>query len=156
MSFEKHINSDDFEDSIDGITLLQKYIKPTTSTIIRAEFIENKFLYAVQIDASKGFQLCPADACNVEDEYSSVNTTGNKFMILDDFSSPILDKYQNVLKNNHIEIAGIEFLNDNYGNIFTYDINTNTNYNSIAEKYSKKKGMQVIADFLKKELLKIN
>ena len=156
LSFEKHINSDDFEDSIDGITLLQEYIKPTTSTIIRAEFIENKFLYAVQIDASKGFQLCPADACNVEDEYSPVNTTGNKFMILDDFSSPILDKYQNVLKNNHIEIAGIEFLNDNNGNIFTYDINTNTNYNSLAEKYSTKKGMQAIADFLKKELLKIN
>ena len=92
----------------------------------------------------------------MEDEYSSVNTTGNKFMILDDFSSPILDKYQNVLKNNHIEIAGIEFLNDNNGNIFTYDINTNTNYNSVAEKYSTKKGMQVIASFLKKELLKIN
>ena len=42
------------------------------------------------------------------------------------------------------------------GKMFTYDINTNTNYNSIAEKYSKKKGMQVVARFLKKELIKIN
>ena len=156
LSFEKYINSDDFEDSIDGITLLQEYIKPATSTIIRTEFIENKFLYAVQIDASKGFQLCPADPCQLEDEYCPANETGNKFMILDNYFNPILDKYKKVLKKNHIEIAGIEFLKDDDGKVFTYDINTNTNYNSTAEKYSNKKGMQVIAKFLKKELLKIN
>ena len=155
-SYRKYINSNDFEDSIDGITLLQEYIKPKTATIIRTEFVDSKFLYAVQVDTSKGFELCPADACNLEDEYCPTNATGNKFMILDDFSNPILDQYQKILKNNYIEIAGIEFLKDNNGKIFTYDINTNTNYNSIAEKYSKKKGMQVIADFLKKELLKIN
>ena len=31
-----------------------------------------------------------------------------------------------------------------------------TNYNYIAEKYTNKKGMRVIAKFLKKELLSIN
>ena len=67
-SFEKYIESDDFEDSIDGITLLQEYIKPKTDAIIRAEFVDSQFLYAVQVDTSKGFELCPADACNVEKE----------------------------------------------------------------------------------------
>ena len=151
-SFEKYIKSDDFEDSIDGITLLQEYIKPKTATIIRTEFIDRKFLYAVQVDTSKGFELCPADACNLEDEYCPANATGNKFMILDDFSNPILDQYQKILKNNHIEIAGIEFLEDAKGQLYTYDINTNTNYNSTAESSSEKKGMKAIANFLKKEL----
>ena len=73
-------------------------------------------------------------------------------MILDDFSNPILDQYQQVLKNNHVEIAGIEFLDDAKDQLFTYDINTNTNYNSIAENLSEKKGMKAIADFLKIEL----
>jgi len=155
-SLKKYVNSDDFENSIDGITLLQKYIKPKKSTIIRLEFIGNKFLYAVQIDASQGFQLCPADDCNMEDEYCPANATGNKFMILDKFIDPILDKFQKVLRKNHIEIAGIEFVKDKSGKMYTYDINTNTNYNSIAEKYSNKKGMQVVAKFLKKELIKIN
>ena len=155
-SLEKYINSDDFEDSIDGITLLQEYIKPATSTIIRTEFIENKFLYAVQIDASKGFQLCPADPCQLEDEYCPANETGNKFMILDNYFNPILDKYKKVLKKNHIEIAGIEFLKDDEGKVFTYDINTNTNYNSTAESLSDLKGMKTIAEFLNKELNKIN
>ena len=81
-SFKKYINSTEFEQSIDGITLLQEYIKPKTDTIIRAEFIDSQFFYAVQVDASKGFELCPADDCNFEDEYCPANVTGNKFMIL--------------------------------------------------------------------------
>ena len=151
-NFEKYIRSDNFEDSVDGITLLQKYIKPKTNAIIRAEFVGSKFLYAVQVDASKGFDLCPADVCNLEDEYCPANPTGNKFMVLNNFSNPILEKYQMVLKNNNIEIAGIEFLEDLEGQLYTYDINTNTNYNSIAESLTETKGMRIIADYLKKEL----
>ena len=57
------------------------------------------------------------------------------------------------ISENGIEIAGIEYVVDQSGEIFTYDVNTNTNYNSQAEKYSKIKGMKAIAEFLKKELL---
>jgi len=39
------------------------------------------------------------------------------------------------------------------GEIYTYDVNTNTNYNSQAEKSSEIKGMKSIAKFLKEELL---
>ena len=155
-NFEKYITSDEFEDSRDGITLLQEYIKPKTDAIIRTEFVDNQFLYAVQVDTTKGFELCPADACNVEDEYCPANATGNKFMIVEKFSNPILEQYKKVLKNNYIEIAGIEFVEDNNGQLFTYDINTNTNYNSIAESLSNLKGMKAIAEFLNKELNKIN
>ena len=151
-SFKKYIASDDFENSIDGITLLQEYIKPKTDTIIRVEFVDNQFLYAVQVDISKGFDLCPADACNVEKEAFLMNATGNKFMILNNFADPIICSYQKVLKNNCIEIAGIEFLMDENERLFTYDINTNTNYNSIAESLYAKKGMEEIAKFLKQEL----
>lgn len=155
-NFEQYVESDDFEESIDGITLLQEYIITKTEVITRAEFIDSKFIYAVQVDTSNGFQLCPADACNLEDEYCPANATGNKFMILENFSNPILDKFQKVLKNNHIEIAGIEFLQDNSGKLYSYDINTNTNYNSIAENLYELKGMKTIADFLIRELDKLN
>ena len=152
QSFKQYINSNEFENSVDGITLLQEYIKLKTDTIIRTEFVDSQFLYAVQVDTSQGFELCPADVCNLEDEYCPANATGNKFMILEDFSNPILDQYKIVLQNNHIEIAGIEFLEDTQGQLYTYDINTNTNYNSIAENLSKLNGMEAIANFLKREL----
>ena len=49
-----------------------------------------------------------------------------------------------------------EYIIDKNGTIYTYDINTNTNYNSQAEKSSKIKGMKSIAKFLKEELLLLN
>ena len=62
----------------------------------------------------------------------------------------------NLDSKNGIEIAGIEYITDQKGEIYTYDVNTNTNYNSIAEKDSKLKGMISIAEFLKKELLLVS
>ena len=56
------------------------------------------------------------------------------------------------LKNNNIEIAGIEYITDKSGIRYTYDVNTNTNYNVIAENKAKIDGMYEIAKFLKKEL----
>lgn len=153
-TFKKYIQGNDFEESRDGITLLQEYIKPKKDTIVRVEFVDNKFLYAVQVDTSKGFELCPADQCNLEDEYCPANTTGNKFMIINDFYNPIIRQYQKVLRNNNIKIAGIEFVEDEKGKIFTYDINTNTNYNSIAENLTNLQGMKTIANYLSKELKK--
>jgi len=67
-----------------------------------------------------------------------------------------LRKVLSKTKNNHIEIAGIEFLEADNGQLYTYDINTNTNNNSVAENLSNLKGMGAIANFLKKELEKVN
>jgi len=155
QKFEKHVNSSYFEESIDGITILQDYIKPKNNCIIRTEFIDKKFLYAVQVDASDGFELCPADDCDSEVEFCPANSSGNKFMILENFSNNILNNYKRVLQNNNIDIAGIEFLQDSEGELFTYDINTNTNYNSVAESLSSHNGMKSIANYLYSELIKL-
>ena len=81
-------------------------------------------------------------------------TIGNKFRIIKDYKrSPLIEKYEKFISENGIEIAGIEYIKDKNGEVYTYDVNTNTNYNSIAEKDSKIKGMKSIAEFLKKELL---
>ena len=59
---------------------------------------------------------------------------------------------EKVIKANGVEIAGIEFITSELGEVYTYDINTNTNYNSEAEKLSNIKGMKSIAEFLTQEL----
>jgi hypothetical protein len=48
-----------------------------------------------------------------------------------------------------------EYMLDKNGQSFTYDVNTNTNYNSIAEKKAGQFGMLKIAQFLKAELEKL-
>ena len=69
-------------------------------------------------------------------------------------TSPL--NYEKFIAINGIEIAGIEYIIDKNGTIYTYDINTNTNYNSQAEKSSEIRGMKSIAKFLKEELLLLN
>ena len=153
---KKYVNGSNFEHSIDGITILQDYIEANPKVIHRVEFINSKFFYTVQVDASESFELCPADACNIEEQFCPTNPDGNKFMIIKDYKNPELTKYMNFLKQNEIEIAGIEYMTDTQGAHYTYDVNTNTNYNSVAEKKAGVFGMKQIALFLKDELQKIN
>jgi len=157
---DSYVSSKNFEASVDGVTLLQEYIDANPKIIYRVEFVNSKFLYTVEVDASEGFELCPA--CP-EDQIEESNTQffgefcptiGNKFRIVKNYErSSLIDKYEKFISENGIEIAGIEYVKDKKGEIYTYDVNTNTNYNSLAEKDSKLKGMKSIAEFLKKELL---
>ena len=152
---KKYVNGSNFEHSIDGITILQDYIEANPKVIHRVEFINSKFFYTVQVDASESFELCPADACNVEEQFCPTNPDGNKFMILKDYKNPEIVTYEKFLKQNDIEIAGIEYMIDTGGVHYSYDVNTNTNYNSIAEKKAGIFGMKQIALFLKEELQKV-
>ena len=121
----------DFESSIDGINLLQAYIQAPEPFITRMEFIGGKFFYAVQVDTSQGFELCPADECQIESNCPTSEIP--KFKILKDFSIPNIDDYEKFLSANDIGISGIEFILDEQGRPWTYDVNVNTNYNSQAE-----------------------
>jgi hypothetical protein len=148
------------EAPIDGLWLLQDYVKAPAPHITRAEFVGGKFLYAVRVDTSAGFELCPADACNVEDAFCPADApAASKFTVLTDFAaSPegqaVIAPYERFLALNGIEIAGIEFIKDGAGEIFTYDVNTNTNYNAQAEAEAgvPLTGMQAVARFLGDEL----
>ncbi len=62
----EHVYGTDFEDSVDGITLIQEYIEAPEPFITRVELVGGELLYAVRVDTSLGFEFCPADACQVE------------------------------------------------------------------------------------------
>ena len=150
------INNNSLGESLDGIWLVQQYIKPANGRIVRAEFVGQQFLYAVSIDASNGFQLCPADACNIGDAFCPVGEAVNnsKFIILNNYKNSELNKYASFLKNNSIGIGALEYVEDAFGQRYVYDVNTNTNYNSQAEKDfgNHKQGMFGIAEYLGEEL----
>ena len=142
-----------FESPIDGITLIQEYIQSPEPFITRCEFVGGKFLYAVRVDTSDGFLLCPADEC--QDVGANCPTVPqSKFRILHELEDPIINAYEQVLRENDVHIAGIEFIVDADGHKFTYDINTNTNYNPAAEAAAGRSGMAAIAAYLGRELEK--
>jgi hypothetical protein len=156
-ALEEHLASGEFEPSVDGITLVQRYIKAPAPFITRVEFVGGRFLYAVRVDTSQGFELCPADACQIDAPplaaVCPAVAPADKFQIVRDFDHPLLPKWQAFLAANDIRIAGIEFIVDENGRAFTYDVNTNTNYNPDAEAKdgragTARSGMGAVASYL--------
>ena len=144
------------EAPIDGVWLIQEYIRASEPSITRCEFVGGRFLYAVRVDTSDGFELCPADVCGVGPKSADGVPVRPKFEIIEDFDDPILDRYTRFLAQNGIEIAGIEFIRDTTGRILTYDVNTNTNYNPEAEAAAGGPfGMTAIACFLGEEVSRV-
>ena len=141
------IHSGNFEESVDGITLVQRYIEAPQPSITRVEFVGGRLMYAVRVDTSEGFELCPADACEIEPSAMQCPNMAKpeKFTIDTDFGHQLVPKWEAFLAANDIAVAGIEFITDADGNDFTYDVNTNTNYNAAAEAKAGRYGMSTIA-----------
>ncbi|MFN7308234.1 MAG: alpha-L-glutamate ligase, partial [Acetobacteraceae bacterium] len=103
--------------------------------------------YAVRVDTSEGFELCPADVCTIEPgAVCPAVAPGEKFRIIEGFTHPLLTRMEAFLGANGV--GAIEFITDRAGNTFAYDVNTNTNYNSEAEARAGQSGMGAIAQFL--------
>jgi hypothetical protein len=148
-----------YEPPVDGLHLLQQYIRSPDALITRAEFIGGKFFYAVEVDTSEGFELCPADVCAVGDAFCPAGLENTppraKFSIIDDIDAAQKERYEGFLATNGIEVAGVEFIRDETGAVYTYDVNTNTNYNPDAEIRAGRSAMSALARFLRDELRKI-
>ena len=152
-SLRTYVAGPDYEPPVDGITLVQAYIESPQQFITRCEFVGAEFLYAVRVDTAGGFELCPADVCVPADKFCPAGTVAApQFRIIEDFSSPLVPKYEEFMRANDIDIAGIEFIVDADGTAFTYDINTNTNYNPDAQALAGRNGMGAIAGHLASRL----
>lgn len=150
-SLDSYLNSPSLEEPLDGTWLLQEYIQPHEPFITRAEFIGRKFLYTVQVNTEDGFELCPADNCSIEEQFCPTDQKSEKFNITQRFDEhPIIGKLEGFLNDNAIDVAGIEFIENSDGELFVYDVNTNTNYNQGAEQRAgvPRTGMGALADYL--------
>ena len=151
-SFEAYATSDEFETPVDGITLLQEYVQPRDGFITRVETVGYEYVYAITADAARGgFQLCPADACEL-DENGRPKEAESLFALRESFEHPIIDSILSFARKYQLEIAGFEFIESADGRIVIYDVNTNTNYNPDVEAVAPKSGSAAIASYLQRVL----
>ncbi|KQO62742.1 ATP-grasp domain-containing protein [Curtobacterium sp. Leaf261] len=161
-----YVDSPEFEEPVDGITLLQDYLLATEPFVTRIEFVGGRFVYAVRVDTSAGsFELCPADACEVPTPGQQgtaapgqqgtaapgqQNADADPFSIREDVTArhPLVQRLEAFLADNRIGVAGIEFMETTDGRHVVYDINTNTNYNPAVEATSPVSGPRSIAQYL--------
>jgi hypothetical protein len=160
------VESDAWQEPVDGLILLQEYVRAPRPVITRAEFVGGRFLYAVEVDTSGGFELCPADACAIGDANCPVGESfgeavgeapRDKFTIIDGIPDTLRVRLERFLAAAGIDVAGIEFISDGSGRTLVYDVNTNTNYNPDAELRAGRAGTArsgpgAIAAFLGAEL----
>ena len=141
VSLTNNANDDDEEFSVDGIYLLQEYIKSPQQVINRAEFIGYKLMYVIEVDTRQGFQLCPSDACRKTADDKLVKKSADEIKhgfdlrsndSLSDNEKRVIGQLERFLQERQIEVAGIEWVDDGT-NIYVYDVNCNTNYNVAAE-----------------------
>jgi hypothetical protein len=146
------------ERPVDGLWLLQEYVRAERPVIARAEFVGGRFLYAVEVDTSAGFELCPADMCAVDTLSRPAAPPAPRFRVLEEgIGHGLRAQLEAFLAANGIEVAGIEFIRATDGRVLAYDVNTNTNYNPEAETKAglagtDRSGPGAIAAFLGAEL----
>lgn len=152
-AFEQLLETFSQDLPIDHLLLLQEYIEPAQKRITRVEIVDGQFLYAINSDTSRGFELCPAESCNIGTAFCPTDRQ-SLFSLRKNFKDPIIQQYINFMKKHEIDIAGFEFIENKAGIKITYDINCTTNYSPSVEKTHSLNGMQAIASFLGRELKK--
>jgi hypothetical protein len=153
----EHVAGDSYVAPVDGIQLLQDYIRAPRPVITRAEFTGRRFTYAVEVDTSEGFELCPADVCAIGEAACPVGEVAgrpeHKFMVIGGIDATLRAQLEHFLDHAGIDVAGIEFITGADGAPLVYDVNTNTNYNPEAEARAgltgtNRSGMGALAEYL--------
>ena len=145
--FGAYLGSPGYLPPVDGITLLQEYVRPAGPFITRVEIVGGEFVYAITADTVRGgFELCPADACAVGADPKPV------FALREGFSHPVIERYLAFARQHGIEIAGFEFIETADGRLVTYDINTTTNYNAGVEAVAPRAALPAVARFFQRLL----
>jgi glutathione synthase/RimK-type ligase-like ATP-grasp enzyme len=152
-SFDVYVDGADFIDSPDNVTLLQQYIKPRNEVVTRIEIVDGRFLYALSASTQQGFELCPADACwpadLLEREQPPPLFAADSSITADD---KLVQKLIAFCKAYRLDVAGIEWVENDAGNRYVYDINGTSNYNANVEAKHGIHGMDAIADLVAREL----
>jgi glutathione synthase/RimK-type ligase-like ATP-grasp enzyme len=148
--YDAYLDGPDYEQPVDGITLLQEYLVAAQPRITRAEFVGGEFIYAITADTARGgFQLCPADACAVSPAGGAAGAAEpSLFALRAGFDDPVIGRYLDFAAAHGIGIAGFEFIETADGRLVTYDINTTTNYNAGIEAAAGRPALQAVAAYL--------
>ncbi|QBI19301.1 alpha-L-glutamate ligase [Egibacter rhizosphaerae] len=127
--------------SPDGVRLVQEYVTAPRPLITRVELVGGRLLYAVDVDTSEGFELCPADACRADGS--------SLFTLRHEVDPALVARYEAFAAQHAIEVVAFEYVETADGRLLTYDVNTNTNYNGDVERVAPRSGPREVARLLR-------
>ena len=119
---------------IDQTAIVQEYHPPKGGSIVRVEALEGQFLYAIRIfnDPNEGFNLCPADICQVPEQgQAAANATAKTPKRIEAAQPPqwVIDDVLRIFASARIDIGGVEYLeSERDGATYLYDVNPISNF----------------------------
>lgn len=125
----------------DGTVLVQEYLESDEGAIVRVEVMDGQYLYAIRIvrDARAGFNLCPADICQVPEgapapaatplEACPVSAIPGLTVTRFDAPPEAIETVLRLTRAASIDIGGVEYLvAKRDGQIYYYDVNATSNF----------------------------
>ena len=123
---------------IDHTALVQEYLPAEGDGIVRVEFLNGAYLYAIRLFLTSGeFNLCPADYCPVSGPGQQSNAGGlednvsGRGKMVERYTPPaqVIEDVKRITAAAHIEVGGVEYLvNARDRQIYYYDINVMSNF----------------------------
>lgn len=123
----------------DRTALVQEYVEASEGAIVRVEVMDGVALYAIRIvrDARAGFNLCPADICQVPGpepaaaELGACPVDAKPGLAVTRVEAPpeAVETVLRLARAASIDIGGVEYLvGKSDGQIYYYDINATSNF----------------------------
>ena len=129
----------------DGTALVQEYLEPVEGAIVRVEVLGGEYLYAIRIvrDTGAGFNLCPADICQVPEgsiaprvDLGTCPVSAPAGLTVTRFDAPgeAIETVIRLARAASIDVGGVEYLVSKAdGRIYYYDVNATSNFVANAE-----------------------
>jgi D-alanine-D-alanine ligase-like ATP-grasp enzyme len=112
----------------DDTALVQEHLTAEDDAIVRIEFLDGEFLYAIRLRLTPGtFNLCPADYCDI----LGAADTNDEYAPIEAFkpSPEIIKDAKRLLDATGADLGGVEYLIDAAsGEASFYDINALSNF----------------------------
>jgi hypothetical protein len=130
---------------LDLTALVQEFHPPKSGSIVRVEALDDRFLYAIRIqnDPGQGFNLCPADICQVPDADAPAAPAAPSFDLCP-VDAPVLQSRKieavqppewvvegvlEIFRAAHVDVGGVEYLeSERDGRTYFYDVNALSNF----------------------------
>jgi len=131
---QQALNNNQINLGIDYSALVQEFITAHEGHIVRIETLHGKFLYAIKVyTTGESFNLCPAEICQVPDPTDAqacLTEAPKKGIRVEAYQPPaaIVEEVEKLVQTARLDVGGIEYLVDNKGQHYYYDINALSNF----------------------------
>jgi carbamoyl-phosphate synthase L subunit-like protein len=114
---------------IDGIGLVQERLPAAGGYVVRIEILGGDLLYAIKLQlAEGGFNLCPADYCELPGIRDGVSGRGVPIEAYDP-PDDVVEGAKRIVAAAGMDLGGVEYLvNERDGQAYYYDVNALSNF----------------------------